>query len=32
VRLDDGALAPGLYWASLVQGGRTLRTRVAVVR
>ena len=32
VRLDDGALAPGLYWATLTQGARTLRTRVAVVR
>lgn len=32
VRLDDGSLHPGLYWASLTQGARTLRTRVAVVR
>jgi hypothetical protein len=32
VRLDDGALAPGLYWASLTHGERTLRTRLAVVR
>lgn len=32
VRLTDGALAPGLYWVSLTQGARTLRTRVAVVR
>lgn len=32
VRLDDGALAPGLYWVTLTHGGRTLRARVAVVR
>jgi hypothetical protein len=32
VRAIDGTLAPGLYWASLTHGGRTLRTRVAVVR
>ena len=32
VRLDDGALAPGLYWAALTQGARTLRVRVVVVR
>ena len=32
VRLDDGALAPGLYWTALTQGVRTLRARVAVVR
>lgn len=32
VRLDDGGLAPGLYWVSLSHGGRTLRTRVALTR
>src|SRR5262245_996032 len=32
VRLDDGPLATGLYWASLTHGGHTLRERVAVVR
>lgn len=32
VRLDDGALAPGLYWVSLTQGARTLRSRVVIVR
>jgi len=31
VRLDDGALAPGLYWATLTQGSSTLRARVVVV-
>lgn len=32
VRLDNAAIAPGLYWATITQGGRTLRARVAVVR
>ena len=32
VRFDDGAPAPGLYWASLTHAGRVLRARVAVVR
>ncbi len=32
VRLDDGALAAGLYWAALTHGGRTLRARVVVVK
>ena len=32
VRMDDGALAPGLYWAALTQGARTLRTRVAMMK
>ena len=33
VRLaDDGVLSPGLYWATLTHGTRTLRTRVAVVK
>ncbi len=32
MRLADGGLAPGLYWAVLTHGARTLRTRVAVVR
>ena len=33
VRLaDNGELTPGLYWATLTHGTRTLRTRVAVVR
>lgn len=31
-RLEGGVIPPGLYWASLSQGGRTLRTRIAVVR
>ena len=32
VRLDDGALTPGLYWASLTHGSQILKTRMAVVR
>lgn len=32
VRLHDGAIAPGLYWAALTHGTRTVRTRVAVVK
>jgi len=32
VRMDDGALAPGLYWAALTQRARTLRTRVAMMK
>lgn len=31
-RLTDAPLAPGLYWAVLAHGGRTLRARVAVTR
>jgi hypothetical protein len=32
VRLDDGVLAPGLYWAALTRGSHTVRSRVAVLR
>ena len=32
VRLDDGAPAPGLYWAVLAHGSEVRRQRVAVVR
>ena len=31
-RFDGSTLAPGLYWASLTHGGRTLRARIAVTR
>lgn len=32
IRLDDGALAPGLYWAALTQGAHTLRTHVVMMK
>jgi hypothetical protein len=31
MRLNDGMLAPGLYWAALTQGNRSLRTKIVVV-
>lgn len=31
-RFEGNKLAPGLYWASLTHGGRTLRVRLAVTR
>ena len=32
LRLDDGGLPSGVYWAALTRGARTLRARVAIVQ